>query len=71
MTEEVNNLYRSAGFFSKIFNLWAGKYVRWVNKAKGIQNFDEVVFIDEKDKTQNMFEHFLTNMINLKVKLNR
>ena len=64
-------MYRNAGFFNKVFNIWAGKYVRWVNKKKGIRDFTNVVKIEDADKTEIMFEKFYENMEILKQKWKR
>ena len=71
MGDQVNNLYREAGFCNKIFNIWAGNYVRWANKNKGIKDYSEVVFINEKDRTEILFEHFENTIQNMKSRWER
>ena len=66
MENQINNLYRNAGWFNKVFHIWAGKYVRWVNKNKVIKDHTDVVYINEADKTQVMLERFSTITENFK-----
>ena len=57
--EHINNLYIKAGFISKLFGCWAGKYSRWVNKNNGLYDSTDVAYIQQNNTTE-----VLTDFIN-------
>ena len=71
MDKPVQDLYLNAGFFNRMFFIWAYQYVKWINKRKTVKDFKDIVMITENEKTGAMFEKFHRNRENLQQKWRR